>query len=205
MNIVLDIGNVICRWQPAELVASVFPEGVEQQAALRAVVEQEDWLDLDRGVLELDLAVDRAAARSGLPRDLLAAVYEAVPRHLAPVPAMVAAIEQLAVAGAPLYVLSNMHRHAWAGLQRDHDFWDHFQGALVSCEVGFIKPERAIYAALCEQFSLQPAATVFLDDMPENVAAARDFGLRAEQVVDIDAGAAQLLSVAAELGYRQHL
>ena len=195
MNVVLDIGNVICSWQPAQLVASIFPHADEQQTALAAVIQQEDWLDLDRGRLDLDTAIDRACARSGLPRWQLAALYQAVPQHLTPIPAMVAAIEKLAAAGVPLYVLSNMHRHAWQQLLQTHAFWRHFSGILVSCEVGYIKPEAEIFALLCERFRLQPAATVFFDDMAENVSAAQAFGLRARQVPDPACAAALVCSV----------
>ncbi len=200
MNIVLDIGNVICHWQPRRLVASVFPHEAEQRVALEAVIHHEDWLDLDRGRLDLDTAIDKAQDRSGLPRAQIASLYRAVPEHLAPIPAMVTAIETLAQAGIPLYILSNMHRHAWLQLQETHDFWRWFRGALVSCEVGCIKPEPEIFALLCERFQLLPGDTVFFDDMAENVVAARKFGLRGEQVEDPEQGAAQVYAVL-ECGY----
>jgi HAD superfamily hydrolase (TIGR01509 family) len=195
VNIVLDIGNVICNWQPRQLVASIFPHAGEQQAALAAVIQQEDWLDLDRGHLELEAALDRACTRSNLPRSQLAALYHAVPRHLTPIPSMVVAIEKLARAGIPLYVLSNMPRHAWQHLRDTHAFWRHFSGILVSCEVGYIKPEPEIFALLCERFHLRPGATIFFDDMAENVAAAQAFGLSARQVPEPSAGAALVYSV----------
>ncbi len=195
MNVVLDIGNVICRWQPERLVASVFPDEAEQRAALEAVIRQEDWLELDRGRLDIDSAIELASARSQLPREKIAALYHAVPGHLVPIPAMVTAIERLAQAGIPLFVLSNMHRHAWQQLREMHDFWDVFSGILVSCEVGCIKPEPEIFALLCERFQLCPGDVMFFDDMAENVAAARRFGLGAERVMDPAAGAAQLYCV----------
>jgi HAD superfamily hydrolase (TIGR01509 family) len=105
---------------------------------------------------------------------------------------MVAAIEKLAAAGIPLYVLSNMHHHAWRELQDTHEFWRYFSGILVSCEVGYIKPEAEIFALLCQRFKLLPAATVFFDDMAENVAAAQAFGLQAWRVPE-PAGAAALV------------
>lgn len=200
MNLVFDIGNVICNWQPRQLVASIFPHAGEQQAALAAVIQQEDWLDLDRGRLDLDAAIDRACARSDLPRPQVAALYQAVPLHLTPVPAMVAVIEELARAGIPLYVLSNMHRHAWRQLQDTHVFWRHFSGTLVSCEVGYIKPEPEIFTLLCERFRLHPADTLFFDDMAENVAAAQAFGLHARQVPGPEAAAALVCSVLDNLG-----
>lgn len=200
MNIVLDIGNVICRWQPEQLVASVFPERHDQRAALQAVIQQEDWLDLDRGRLDLDTAIDQVLTRSELPRAQIEALYRAVPKHLVPVPAMVSAIERLASAGVPLYVLSNMHHHAWQELRETHDFWQHFRGIVVSCEVGVIKPEAAIYELLCERYQLEPADTLFFDDIMENVQGARQSGLQAQQLEDLDRAAEHVVAAVQALG-----
>jgi putative hydrolase of the HAD superfamily len=195
VNIVLDIGNVICRWQPEQLVASVFPDRHDQRVALQAVIQQEDWLDLDRGRLELDAAIDQVLARSELPREQIEALYRAVPKHLEPVPAMVSAIERLAAAGVPLYVLSNMHHHAWQELLETHDFWRHFRGIVVSCEVGVIKPEAAIYELLCERYQLEPADTLFFDDMQENVDGARQCGLQAQRLENLEMAAEHVIAV----------
>jgi len=41
------------------------------------------------------------------------------------------------------------------------------------------KPDRAIFEILLARYDLEPAATVFVDDMAANVAAARELGIRA--------------------------
>ena len=52
-------------------------------------------------------------------------------------------------------------------------------GALISYEVKLVKPDRAIYEALCTRFGIVPENAVFLDDRPENTEAARAFGMQA--------------------------
>ena len=52
-------------------------------------------------------------------------------------------------------------------------------GACASYQVGAIKPTTAIYRKAESMFGLDPAATVFIDDLPPNVAAARDCGWHA--------------------------
>jgi len=47
-----------------------------------------------------------------------------------------------------------------------------------------IKPAPAIYARHAEAFDLVPAATLFFDDSPQNVAAARKAGWNAEIFTD---------------------
>ncbi len=50
---------------------------------------------------------------------------------------------------------------------------------VISAEVGTMKPDPAIYHHALKQLDLPPAAVLFVDDMPANVAAARALGLHA--------------------------
>ena len=54
-----------------------------------------------------------------------------------------------------------------------------FDTMIISAEVGLAKPDPRIYRLALERLDVQPGEAVFLDDMRENVAAARDVGLRA--------------------------
>jgi len=49
-------------------------------------------------------------------------------------------------------------------------------GALPSFLAGVMKPDAAIYEQAERRFALEPAATVFIDDRPENIASARERG-----------------------------
>ena len=51
-----------------------------------------------------------------------------------------------------------------------------------SHDLGYRKPDPAIYSVLIERHELIPERTIFLDDMTENVAAARALGIEAIQV-----------------------
>ena len=47
-----------------------------------------------------------------------------------------------------------------------------FEGTLISCDAGIVKPDPRIYRLFTERFSLQPDECLFIDDQPPNVAAA---------------------------------
>lgn len=51
-----------------------------------------------------------------------------------------------------------------------------FDGAVLSCDAGFIKPHPEIYQLAIARYGLVPAETPYIDDMPENVAAGRALG-----------------------------
>lgn len=54
-----------------------------------------------------------------------------------------------------------------------------FETMIISAEVRLAKPDPRIYHLALERVGVRPGEAVFLDDMRENVEAARDIGLRA--------------------------
>lgn len=177
-NIVFDIGNVICEWNPEKLVSSVFPEKTDQQEALNNIIKHPDWLLLDKGVLTLDKAIDRAESRCRLTRKQIIALFDATPASLVPFPETVSVARDLHQRGFPLYVLSNMHDYAFDYLTANYDFWELFKGIVVSSHIKSIKPEPVIYKYLLGEYGLTPKNTVFLDDMGYNLEAAEKVGIQ---------------------------
>ena len=55
---------------------------------------------------------------------------------------------------------------------------DFFDGVMVSSDVHLIKPDARIYELLCSTYDLKPEECVFIDDRPENVAAAERVGMK---------------------------
>jgi HAD superfamily hydrolase (TIGR01509 family) len=60
------------------------------------------------------------------------------------------------------------------------------RGVTVSGDVGLIKPDIAIYEMHHGAFGLNPARTLFIDDMPANVEAARKAGWQAVRFIDAE-------------------
>jgi putative hydrolase of the HAD superfamily len=54
-----------------------------------------------------------------------------------------------------------------------------FDPIIYSHEVGLAKPDPAIFELTCARMSLEPAQTIFVDDVPGHVAAARALGMHA--------------------------
>jgi len=187
-KLILDIGNVICEWNPDALAASAFDDEQDRQAALGATVRNADWLALDSGSMDVEEATARAQARSSLDPSGIAKIYTNLGSTLLPLTGTMEAMHRAKAAGVPIYILSNMARHTWEHLARSHDCWEACEGVVVSCDVGINKPDPAIYQHLCERFSLAPESCVFVDDMAENIEAARAFGMQGVQLTDKYAG-----------------
>ena len=124
------------------------------------------------------------ARRLGLSEEHFGHLVRTIPEHLAPIPQTVALLEELAERRArqgdvQLYFLSNMPEPYARVLEQRHAFLSHFAGGVFSGDVKLIKPEAAIFDLLGERHALVPERTVFIDDHPANVQAARDFGWHA--------------------------
>jgi putative hydrolase of the HAD superfamily len=141
------------------------------------VFEHADWLELDRGTLGRDEAIERAARRSGLAAEDIKRLLHAVPASLVVFPDSVELLHRVKRKGHPLYCLSNMHFASIEYLERQHTFWDVFQGRVISCRLQLCKPERGIYEHLLREFGLKAEDTLFIDDVQKNLDAAAKLGI----------------------------
>lgn len=183
-NIVFDIGNVICEWNPQKLVNSVFPDEADRINALENIIGHHDWLMLDKGTLRLEEAIPRAARRCCFDRQQVARLFEETPKSLVPFPETVATLSTLKKRHFNLFVLSNMHDYAFAYLLSEHSFWDKFTGIVISSSIKTIKPEPKIFRYLLKHHNLVAEETLFLDDMEINIQAAGTHGIQTILVKD---------------------
>ena len=87
-----------------------------------------------------------------------------------------AILAELKDQGTPLYALTNWSAETFPHARSRFGFLDWFRAIVVSGEVGLIKPDADIYELLLASHRLTAAETVFIDDKPENVEAARALG-----------------------------
>jgi len=171
-NIVFDLGGVLF----ARDKHKCSPEFIDFFRFIRTDPMPDFWVEYDRGTLTLDQVVDALCALHGCtPEVARAYVREAIDRQ-EPVRATERLVGELKRAGYRLYVLSNMSREFIDFLRRA-DVYALFDGEVVSCEEGTVKPEPRIYRILLDRYGLDPAQTLFIDDRAANIAAAREAGI----------------------------
>lgn len=184
MNVVFDLGGVVFRWDPDAIARRVFDDPQKQNCVKAEIFGHEDWVALDRGTLDHDRAVVQGMSRTGLPRQDIERLLGEVPRSLVPISGMFELIRESKLAGNRLYVLSNMQFSSIEHLEASHDIWHLFDGAVISCRIRHVKPEREIYEHLLREHGLVADETVFIDDMPENLVAASQLGIRTIRFVN---------------------
>ena len=171
-NIVFDLGGVLF----ARDKHKCSPEFIDFFRFIGTDPMPDFWVEYDRGTLTLDQVVDALCALHGCtPEVARAYLREAIDRQ-EPVRATERLVGELKRAGYRLYVLSNMSREFIDFLRRA-DVYALFDGEVVSCEEGTVKPEPRIYRILLDRYGLDPAQTLFIDDRAANIAAAREAGI----------------------------
>ena len=190
MNVVFDFGAVLFTWRPVDLVTECVPERAPTPAQAghlaHEVFGHADWQAFDRGTTTMEEVIDRTVARLGLDRAALTKLVGDIGERLVPMPDSIALLtrlhalraQQQAQGGEPLklYFLSNMPVPYARTLERLHGFLRDFDGGIFSGDVLLIKPEAAIYQLLQNRYDLDPAKTVFIDDLLGNIEAAQAQG-----------------------------
>ena len=73
--------------------------------------------------------------------------------------------------GLPTYIFSNTNDLAVCHIRRNFPFFGNFDGYVLSYEHGLMKPEAGLYEVVERQCGRRGAEILYLDDLPENIAA----------------------------------
>lgn len=187
-NVVFDLGGVVLDWDVDAIVRMITDDVVAQQRIKEDVLLHPDWTDLDRGTCTEAEAVERFARRIEKPIDTMTGIMRTADLSMKVKSGTVAIMQELSDRGYPLYCLSNMPVERWAYLQETYDFWDMFEGIVISGHLKLVKPEPEIYQHLLDTYDLQPESCLFLDDAIHNVEGARAVGLQSIQFTTPEAG-----------------
>ncbi len=170
---IFDIGNVLVRLQLPRLEAALARFGFRPDS--RAAME-ELAVRYEHGFVSREdfLAAMRAFVAPGVSETELAAAWNGI---FDPHPLMWEVVEKLHPL-YPLYLLSNTNGLHHAHLLEEYAVFARFADGVFSYREGLAKPDARIFARALEKFGLDAGTTVYLDDLPANVAAANAAGLR---------------------------
>ena len=171
--LLFDIGNVIVRFDftvAAQRFAAQSRATAEEVLALLSPFKDE----LESGRISDEDFIAQSVARIGFrgTQAEFIRIWGDIFTENAP---MIAAVETLAQTH-PLYLLSNT-----SGLHKDWLFthfpvFRHFAGGVCSHEARCMKPHEPIYEVAVRTLGLDPARTLYIDDLADNIATGRRLG-----------------------------
>lgn len=90
-------------------------------------------------------------------------------------------VEKLRNNGHRLILFSNTNALHSNFFLKEYEVFDHFPHHHFSQEVGAIKPYDDFYQKAVETYDLAPGDTIYLDDLPDNIATGKAFGFHSWQ------------------------
>ncbi|CAM3612859.1 Alpha-D-glucose-1-phosphate phosphatase YihX [Vibrio aerogenes CECT 7868] len=180
-NVVFDIGNVIVRWSPVEIIRLTFGSAVSPESMAQSIFQSPVWLNLNKGLISETEAKLQYQQAHYLSAEECERLFYYVKHTQLLIYGSTDLLKRVKNAGYGVYALTDNVKEIVSYLKMTYDFWELFDGTTVSASVGLLKPQPEIYQLLLSQYGLVAAETVFIDDMPHNVAGARAAGISAIQ------------------------
>lgn len=170
-----DIGNVIIGFDftiTAQKLASKCD--VSPDEAFRRVAQLTDRLEC--GQLSAETFIAEASDRIGFQgsRFEFRSAFEDIFTLNQPIVELIESLHQREI---PLHLLSNTNPIHVPFFEKTYPVFNCFEGRIYSHEVGCMKPNPEIYRIAIDTLTLEPAETVYIDDLPANCAAGREAGL----------------------------
>lgn len=177
--VVFDLGGVLVDWNPRYLYRPLFGGDDAAMEDFLARVCPPEWnLQMDAGRPLADAVAERqrlfpehaqhiALWHTGWPQMLRDQIHETVE--------LLAALRDR---GHRLVALTNWSAETFPIARRRFPFLDWFEDIVVSGEVKLAKPDPRIFELTIRRAKLNPARTLYIDDLDSNVDAARAAGFR---------------------------
>ncbi|MBQ7957438.1 MAG: HAD family phosphatase [Clostridia bacterium] len=175
-NIIFDMGGVLIDHNPEKTLYAHFDKALAD-TILKEVFRNELWAERDRGVVTSDEII--AQKRHLFPDEHFEKINEMVQNffpYMPPFEDMYDVVKTLKENGYGIYLLSNVAPEFYR--EKDNiPALNLFDGFIVSCDYQMVKPEKGLYLALLEKFSLKAEECIFIDDVQKNIDGALAVGM----------------------------
>ena len=177
-DIVFDFGGVLMDWNPRYLYRTYFKDEREMEYFLSHVCTDEWNAEQDKG---RPFAEGISLLLSQFPQyaEAIRMYWDKWECMLkGEFPRSVALLKRLKEEGYGIYGLTNWSAETIRLVYSKYDFFQLFDGIVVSGEEKVIKPDPTIYRILLERYGLTAESTLFIDDNPANIETAKRLGFQ---------------------------
>ncbi len=177
-NIIFDFGNVLVQWHPELIYGEYFGDEAKAWWFLRHVADM-DWRQrIDAGE---SYAVCSAELKDRYPEYAEAIeLYSTRWREMLTdeVPGMHEVIDELKAKDYEIYGLTNWSMETFPEARARFDILQMIDRYVVSGAEGYVKPDPRLFQVLLDRYGLKAEECTFIDDNPDNVAAATRMGMQ---------------------------
>ena len=178
-TVVFDIGNVLITFSGMDFIRKRFGDEKGLQIA-NSLFGNRRWSELDRGVMTSEEVLQSFLdADPTVPEEDIIWSFEHIYRTVSRCGYAIPWLRDVRKLGYRVLYLSNYSKLIMHARPEVLDFLPLMDGGIFSCDVKLIKPDLAIYRLLIDRFGLDPEECLFIDDQPDNCAAAEQVGINA--------------------------
>lgn len=177
-TIIFDFGGVLLDWDPHNLYRGFFDHDDQIDQFLAEInfsswnMQQDKGRPFSQGVAELSAEFPHYS-------HLIRAYHENWEESIVgPIEGTVAILRRLKNAGYIIYGLSNWSAETFPLAYKKYDFFNLFDGIIISGEVKIVKPDPAIFELLLSKLGRPANECLLIDDSPTNVAQAQNMGFK---------------------------
>ena len=192
--VIFDIGNVLVEWQPEVYFDRIY--GRARREALFSAVDLHAMnLAIDAGADFASTLDDWAARHPAWSREIRDWKENWIKLASPLIPRSIRTLRALRAKGVPVFALTNFGEANFAFAQSQYVVLNEFDREYVSGRMKLIKPDPAIYAAVERDCGIAPGGLIFVDDRPENIAAAAARGWQVHLFDGPEGWAAKLVAL----------
>jgi 2-haloacid dehalogenase len=176
-NVIFDFGNVLVQWHPEKVYAEHFGDEARAWWFLRHVCDAAWRNRIDAGE-STAACIEELKAKQPEYAEAIE-LYRSRWREMLTdeVPGMREVINDLRNRGHEIYGLTNWSMETFPAARERFGILQMIDRYVVSGAEGLVKPDARLFRVLLDRYHLQAEECVFVDDNPDNVAAANALGM----------------------------
>ena len=179
-NILFDMGNVLVTYNPEWVIRHYTEDEALIREVKNIVFHSQEWLLLDAGLIEEEKAERNWMERLSSDKAREIAHLSFLNWHLynmKVIPGTAEMIRALKENGKEIYLLSNASIRLLSIYKEVIPAVECFSGIFYSAAHKCVKPQDIIYERFLKEYSLKPSDCFFIDDLEENISAAKAVGI----------------------------
>ncbi len=173
-TVIFDIGNVLVDFCFDEFIARYgYPQEILDRIR-KATIGSGFWKELDRGVLSYEEVLQRFISKDPELEEQIRKLFADTTGIVLKRDYSIPLVKKLRAAGYQVLALSNFPEKVYLENREPMSFLDEMDGYILSYRDKIIKPDAAIYELLRSRYGFEAQECVFIDDLQENLDAARE-------------------------------
>jgi len=189
-NVIFDLGRVIYNFEPRADLISLGFDDKRADKLMECVFGNPIWLECDRGTYTIPQMIDTICKEyPDMAEDVMRVQgndWKAwTDRVITIMPDSLEFFYEVKRRGFKVYILTNFPEPNFSYVRERDAFYNDADGIVVSAHEKINKPDHGIYINLLERYKLVAEETLFIDDMPGNIAAAKELGFKGIQFINL--------------------